>query len=108
MAGFSTWHHGTSRDAARSIARSGLIAKRYGADLDGLGSAYHVLARGRYQAEGLTGAELGARAIVTVHVPDDSGAEYLTCLAAPCQCGGVLSGLFKPLPAEMVHAIENI
>jgi hypothetical protein len=56
----------------------------------------------------LTRAELGDRAIVTVRVPDDQRAEYLTCSDDPCQCGGVYSGLFKPLPTQMVYSVEGI
>jgi hypothetical protein len=107
VAGFSVWYHATSRDAARSIAQSGLGAKRYGTNLDGLGSAYHVLAQDRDQAEGLTQAKSGDRAIVTVRVPDDKRPEYLTCSDGPCQCGGVYSGLVKPLPPRMVYSVEN-
>jgi hypothetical protein len=106
--GFSTWYHGTSRDAARSIAQSGLTARRYGANLDGLGSAYHVLARDRHHAEGLTQAEPGDRAIVAVRVPDGQRPGYLTCPDGTCHCGGVYSGLFKPLPTCMVCSVEDI
>lgn len=108
MAEFSTWYHATSRVAARSIALSGLSARRYGANPDGLGSAYHVLARDRQQAEGLTQAEPDDRVIVTVRVRDHERAEYLTCPDGPCYCKGGLSGLMKPLPAGMVYAVENI
>jgi hypothetical protein len=108
VAGFSTWYHASSRDAARSIAQSGLTARRYGANLDGLGSAYHVLARERHQTEGLTQAKPDDRAIVTLHVPDDPRAEHLTCSDGPCHCGGVYSGLFKPVPVRMVWSVEDI
>jgi hypothetical protein len=78
------------------------------ANLNGLGSAYHVLARDRHQAEGLTQAEPGDRAIVALRVPDDQRADYLTCSDGPCQCGGVYSGLLKPLPMRMVFSVEDI
>lgn len=88
--------------------QSGLAARRYGANLDGLGTAYHLLARDRDQAEGLTQAEPGDRVIVTVRVPDHERAEYLTCPDGPCYCKGALSGLVKLLPARMVRSAEDI
>ena len=108
MADFSTWYHGTTRERARSIVRDGLNARDYGSGLYGLGATYHVLARNLHQATAWAQPGTGTGAIVTVHVPDDERAEYLTCPDGRCYCGGVLSGLVKPLPPRMVRSSEHV
>jgi hypothetical protein len=107
MAEFSTWYHGTLREKAIMIRRGGLKARAYGTDFQGLGVPYHVLAKERHEATGW--ANEGTGAIVTFRVPDDQASEYLTCLNEVCVlCLGTLAGLLKPLPARMVHSVENI
>ncbi|HEX3966074.1 MAG TPA: hypothetical protein VHZ03_57095 [Trebonia sp.] len=108
MAGFSTWYHGTTRLAVLLIRLHGLTARFYGADPHGLGSPYHVLARERHQAAAWAhpGADTGA--ILTIRVPDDGQARYLTCPDSSCYCQGALSGLFKLLPASLVHSVEEV
>lgn len=106
MADFSTWYHGTLRANVPSIKQRGLTVRWYGLDPHGVGSPYHVLLR-RRELEPWGHPGTGTGALVTVHVPDNERAEYLTCPDGPCQCGGVYSGLFKPLPVRMVWSVED-
>jgi len=101
MVEFTTWHHGTRRDLAYGISVRGLHAKAYGRDYQGSGVPYHVLARDRHQA-----LLADVDTIVTFGVPDGEAYEYLTCLSGSCSCQGLMSGLMRPLPPRMVHAIE--
>jgi hypothetical protein len=95
--------------AAEGIAQFGLGAKYYGTTYQRFADwlPLHVLATNRAQASGW--APEGAGAIVTIRVPDDKARQYLTCLDDSCQwCGGANSGLLRPLPVRMIHAIEFV
>lgn len=47
---------------------------------------------------------VGVDTVLTLHIPDQDLAEYLTgcCLEGSCWCAGEMAGLVKPLPARMV------
>ena len=109
MAGFSTWYHGTTRQAARSIRLEGLKARLPGADPHGMGLPHHVIARDRSQAAAWAHPGTGTGAILTIRVPDDERARYLTCPDSLSDCQGAMSGLMEPvLPASMVTGIEYV
>jgi hypothetical protein len=103
MAQFTTWYHGTGRENADGIALRGLYARAYGRNHHGVGVPYHVLARDRHQA-----MLPSVNAVVTLHVSNDDAYEYLTFLDSSCWCQGMMSGLMKPLPIRMIHAIEDV
>jgi hypothetical protein len=105
---YSVWYHGTTRENVASILREGLSSKHLGTDWQKgwPGLPYHVLSKGRHQTTGW--AIEGSGTILTLHVPDDVRAEYLTCDESCQWCHGNESGLIKPLPVQMIAHIENV
>jgi hypothetical protein len=100
---YAVWYHGTWRENIPGIAARGLTAAYYGADYQGFGVPYHVLAKDREQAA------LGDRdVVITVNVAEGEAADYLTCLGRPACCQGLMSGLLQSLPPRMIAAIENL
>ena len=103
---YSVWYHGTSREKVAGIVANGLSSVHLGRDWQTgwPGLPYHVLAKTRHQATGWAAEMSGA--ILTLHVPDDLRAEYLTCDDSCYWCQGNGSGLLKPLPARMIAEID--
>jgi hypothetical protein len=98
------WYHGTYRRNVASILATGVTSIYYGTRYKGFGSPYHTLGRQRIQAA------LGDRdTLITLHIPNDEAAQYLTCLdsTATC-CHGWESGLLQPIPPWMVVAAEPV
>jgi hypothetical protein len=111
---FSTWYHGTTLTAARSIQREGLRSDVMGQPN---GHPYYTLASHADEAAGWGGGASKQGwadkpgALVEVHVPDDKAQEYLGM--DPHKSLGFmgkprLSGIQKPLPPEMIHRVTPL
>ena len=100
---FSTWYHGTgSTEQGASIAANGLQS---GLSTDD--KPYMTLASHKDEAAMWAGKH---GSIATIHVPESDRASHLTAPAGNLGFMGParLSGIKQPLPASMVHKVENV